>query len=781
MSRMTFRFIPVLLLAVLLAGLTPRAYAAVINVACDAADLRTAIDTANSGDVLELAASCDYVLDAGSAGDATSAFVIDSRSLVINGHSATIRRSDVAGTLFRIFSLNNADLTLNDLTLRHGDVVNFGGAILSVNSTLAVNNSTLTDNFGGNEGGALYNDSGTATLTNVTISSNGATDYGGAIRNFNGGTVNLNGGSVSDNRTLGNDGGGITNSDLGSTISVNGTSFTNNSTPASGGAIANIYQQGTVEITGATFTGNTAGGSVGGAIYNGENGTLTVADSTFTDNIASGGSDQGGAIYNGGTSATITGSSFSGNQAYYGSAIATGGLTTTMEISSSTFTNNGGSPLPETTAVGGAIWSTGGGVLNVFTSTFNGNSVSRLGGAIYTDAFGDTGTQTTVTNSTFFGNTASNGGAIGSDDAASITIHNSTIARNQADVGGGLWNDADSLSMSVGSSIVAENTDSTPAPNDLSGDITSLGYNVVGTTAGGNLSANATDLTDAAASPLNLGGLASNGGSTQTMALGAGSVAIGAGNCAGIPTDQRGAARKTPCDSGAFETAAVVPPEPPHTGDTSAPAAITPIDALCDAFGALTGSQISASGGVQNVSSGGSTYCHLIALNGRFFTNPGEIGIQSVIDLGVIHAINVFPLPAGTLTSPVTICLSGGGDVLFINAADRSISRLPVGANGCVLVTSPGLVVMVRGQSGIAAPPAAPPTGTVLNNCQVTTTDAPLNLRAEPNASATVLAKLPYDLTLNATERVPGWFRVIYLDGQGWVSVEFVQPLGDCG
>lgn len=771
MSRFVLRLFPMLVFAALFA-LTMPAFAATVSVDCNVANLRTAFDNANSGDVFELAAGCDYVVDEGSVSDVTSAFVVDTLTLTVNGNGATIRRSDGAATLFRIFSLNDATLTLNDLTLRHGDTLTFGGGILSVNSTLTVNDSTLTDNFGGNEGGALYNDGGTATLTNVTISANGATDYGGAIRNFNGGTVILNGGSVSDNSTVGNDGGGITNSDLGSTIRVNGTAFSSNSTPASGGAIANIYQQGTVEVTEATFTDNHAMGGTGGAIYNGEGGTLTVEDSTFTNNTASGGSPQGGAILNGGASATISGSTFSGNQAYYGSAIATGG-TTMMEISTSSFTNNGGSSTPDTTAYGGAIWNTGGGVLNVFTSTFSGNSVDQVGGAIYSDAYGGTGTQTTVTNSTFFGNSATNGGALGNSDEATTTIHNSTISGNSADNGGGVWNNTNTLT--IGSSIVADNFTS-----DIGGEITSAGYNVVGSTAGGVLSPNATDLTDAAATPLHLGGLASNGGATQTMALGDGSVAIGAGNCGGVPADQRGAARKTPCDSGAYETEADVPPSEP-TGGNAAPSSITAIDALCDAFGSLTRSQISASGGVQNVSSGGSTYCHLIALNGQFFTNPAEIGIQSIIDLGVIHAVNVFALPAGALTSPVTICLSGSGDVLFISAADRSIQRLPVDGNGCVLVTSPGMVVMVRGQSGIAAPPPAPPTGSALSNCQVTTTDAPLNLRAEPNGNATVLAKLPYDLTLTATERVPGWFKVVYLDGQGWISAQFLSTLGDCG
>jgi hypothetical protein len=53
------------------------------------------------------------------------------------------------------------------------------------------------------------------------------------------------------------------------------------------------------------------------------------------------------------------------------------------------------------------------------------------------------------------------------------------------------------------------------------------------------------------ADPL-LGALADNGGFGKTLALGAGSPAIGRGsNCPA--TDQRGLPRATPCDTGAYE------------------------------------------------------------------------------------------------------------------------------------------------------------------------------------------------------------------------------------
>jgi hypothetical protein len=44
-----------------------------------------------------------------------------------------------------------------------------------------------------------------------------------------------------------------------------------------------------------------------------------------------------------------------------------------------------------------------------------------------------------------------------------------------------------------------------------------------------------------------------------------------------------------------------------------------------------------------------------------------------------------------------------------------------------------------------------------------------------------VIAQLPANLTLDATARVPGWFKVIFEAGQGWVSDRYVEWVGDCG
>ncbi len=98
--------------------------------------------------------------------------------------------------------------------------------------------------------------------------------------------------------------------------------FTNNTAQWSSA----IYNEGTSTVTNCTFTNNSA--SFGGAIYINGNGNLTVTGSTFTDNNAT-----RGAIYNEGK-LTVTGSTFTGNNATSvyneGTSIVTG----------STFTGN---------------------------------------------------------------------------------------------------------------------------------------------------------------------------------------------------------------------------------------------------------------------------------------------------------------------------------------------------------------------------------------------------------------------------------------------------------
>jgi hypothetical protein len=121
----------------------------------------------------------------------------------------------------------------------------------------------------------------------------------------------------------------------------------------------------------------------------------------------------------------------------------------------------------------------------------------------------------------------------------------------------------------VRNTLIAGNVRGGPGdedPDDCTGTLASEGYNLLGTALGCNLTG---DLTGNQTGNPNLGGLAFNGGATQTHALLAGSPAIDAGNLAGcsdslgqsLPADQHGFNRVTDgdgaggarCDIGAFE------------------------------------------------------------------------------------------------------------------------------------------------------------------------------------------------------------------------------------
>ena len=220
--------------------------------------------------------------------------------------------------------------------------------------------------------------------------------------------------------------------------------------------------------------------------------------------------------------------------------------------------------------------SSGGGVhnegtLTVTDSTFSGNSASDDGGAI------DNSAALTVINSTFFSNSAGVAGG-GIYNAGALTVINCTFSGNSAPSGsgGGIDNVG---TATVINSILANST----SGGNCAGTITNGGYNIsddatcdFGTSAGANGDTIGDSVSDAdlALAP---GGLANNGGPTETIALESGSYAIAA-----VPlshqcpaTDQRGAARPAPgyaaCDIGAFEYGGVVAtPTPTPTGTTVA-------------------------------------------------------------------------------------------------------------------------------------------------------------------------------------------------------------------
>ena len=217
----------------------------------------------------------------------------------------------------------------------------------------------------------------------------------------------------------------------------------------------------------------------------------------------------------------------------------------TLNLANSTFSNNsagfGG---------GGAISNLG--TINITNSTFSNNSAS-FGGAISNRA------TTNITNSTFSNNSSgSNGGAIENSSDKTINITNSTFSNNSSGDKGGAIFKSNIGTINITNSILVGNNAKTSGSEEVSGNITSNGYNLVGVNGNaGGFQTIATDRVLAGEVSTAITALGDYGGATQTFALVPNSPAIDAGNNASTPaTDQRGLARivNGTIDIGSFES-----------------------------------------------------------------------------------------------------------------------------------------------------------------------------------------------------------------------------------
>ncbi|MEZ6035156.1 MAG: DUF2341 domain-containing protein [Planctomycetaceae bacterium] len=282
----------------------------------------------------------------------------------------------------------------------------------------------------------------------------------------------------------------------------------------------------------------------------GSSGQLTLSGVTVQGGNAGGSSGGGFSVETATNSLTLSNVVVQGNSASAGAGIDNAG---TLVLTDVTIQNNGNLT---TTTQGGGLRNTANATLN--RVTVSGNRAD-LGGGIYNN-FG-TGNSITLTNVTLSGNSAqSSGGGIYTRD--NITVVNSTITLNESDTGGGIRTQSGTVNLQ--NTIVAGNI-ATSANPDLQGTYVSSGSNLIGDGTGqsGLINNVNGDKVGTGAAPINplLGALQSNGGSTLTHALLAGSTAINAGTAPGAPTaDQRGISRVGLVDIGAYEFAPTLTP-----------------------------------------------------------------------------------------------------------------------------------------------------------------------------------------------------------------------------
>jgi hypothetical protein len=278
--------------------------------------------------------------------------------------------------------------------------------------------------------------------------------------------------------------------------------------------------------------------SLDGDTINGAGARSTIIDGANEDRVMS-------ADTSGGVPSTISGVTIRGGV----SGAAGGGIYAvgTVNVNNSHVVGN-------TAPSGGGIFLPSGGVLTMVGSTVAGNTASGTGGSTGGGiASDDEGQTITLINSTVSGNVSrdtgstnsAQGGGIYAGSGNILTLSNVTVAGNEAVTGGGV-HITSGATATLTNTIIAENTGGSCAGN-VAAIPASSHHNLVSD--GGCALTGAGNLQGVAAQ---LGGLAPNGGPTDTRALPPSSPAVNAGS--GCPaTDQRGVARPPACDIGAFE------------------------------------------------------------------------------------------------------------------------------------------------------------------------------------------------------------------------------------
>jgi len=425
---------------------------------------------------------------------------------------------------------------------------------------------------------------------------------------------------------------------------------------------------------------------------------ITIAGAGAATTIIAGNSSDRILQIHTGANATISGVSILGGNISggQGGGIRNGGTATIVDVS---VYSNGAAA--------------GGGIYNEAIMTMTGGNV-RLNGAQSTPGNGGgiyNAGNLILENATIAGNVAEeSGGGIFNGPFGNALLKSVTVASNAADFNqdgsgdaGGIYNDLSSATLDFQNTLIANNTDSSAGPQipdcySVNG-MTSLGYNLVRDPTQCFFGGTFTDLTSV--NPL-LGPLADNGGTTTTMALGAGSPAIdaaspltpGSGSGACPSTDQRGVSRPMDgnanyderCDIGAFELVPSVnlsiaktdSPDPVMINGSITYTITVTNQGSVPALGAIVTDPLPAGVVFSNASSGcvhddGIVTC-------TFDTIPASSNDTKTIEVFVL----------GSVTSPLlnTATITGGR---FVNVnpvvsatAQTTVSSADVFANGLV-------------------------------------------------------------------------------------------------
>jgi hypothetical protein len=351
-----------------------------------------------------------------------------------------------------------------------------------------------------------------------------------------------------------------------------------------------------------------------------------------------------------------------------------------------TIASNGDLTLDQVTVTGGDASNEGGGIdnaneggLEVEDSTIDGNTAA-IGGGIASQTF----STVTIDDSNISGNSSSTaGGGIFSADE-NLVMDNSTVSGNSSTRGGGIYTSGAPGGLTADNSTIVGNiaTSSTPGDDasaiesaftatDLAGDIvvtpngssqpacvsagsteTDEGYNI-DSDGSCQFSAANNSVSDSSTILNYLGPLQDNGGPTETIALapGAGNLAQAAIPASFMPPgesspscqqpDQRGIARATPCDMGAYALSVPISSASATTFTTGTPGSFavsvsgTPSATFTEIGTLPVGVSLSPSGLLSGTPSPGTAGVYPITIIGSlggnaFTTQPFTLTVQSL-------------------------------------------------------------------------------------------------------------------------------------------------------
>ena len=137
----------------------------------------------------------------------------------------------------------------------------------------------------------------------------------------------------------------------------------------------------------------------------------------------------------------------------------------------------------------------------------------------------------------------------------------------------------------------------------------------------------------------------------------------------------------------------------------------------------------------------------------------------------------------GWVAAGVEVCITGSGSLFFVDSANIPKTAAAIAdaysrdGMTCALLTRVGSLVLMPGPAAPAQQtPADPPQA--LSGCTVRANDI-LNLRASPGGA--IIGAVANNSVLTAISRAAGWFQVDAISVTGWLSADYVTPIGTCG